>query len=239
MLKRCLKIETEREKEKIKEIIVILVYLFSPRHNESYFSCSKYYPSEHRLTELFDAKKKRMYPHLRKENLPVEYSSKSSKSSSDISVKYGYAFRVIVANILSNDNLINSIFRLNSMFKNAIDRKHRETLRNENFQVHHRNAISVPLFPRKRYAKCGKRLRRSWKNAETIKMSPACKKFTKTIDDCKKYLKELHDSNKNLGLVCSSSEMSNESSIKNFWSDTQVKMNKLLYLETKLSRDRQ
>ncbi|XP_043592902.1 putative leucine-rich repeat-containing protein DDB_G0290503 isoform X2 [Bombus pyrosoma] len=138
-----------------------------------------------------------MYPHLRKENLPVEYSSKSSKSSSDISVK------------------------LNSMLKNAIDRKHRETLRNENFQVHHRNAISVPLFPKKRYAKCGKKLRRSSKNAETVKMSPACKKFTRTIDDCKKYLKELHDSNKNLGLVCSSSEISNESSIKNFWSDTQ------------------
>lgn len=175
-----------------------------------------------------------MYPHLRKENLPVEYSSKSSKSSSDISVKYGYAFRVIVANILSNDDLINSIFRLNSMFRNAIDRKHRETLRNENFQVHHRNAISVPLFPKKRYAKCGKKLRRSSKNAETIKMSPACKKFTKTIDDCKKYLKELHDSNKNLGLVCSSSEISNESSIKNFWSDTQVKTNELLHLETKL-----
>ncbi|XP_033349991.1 uncharacterized protein LOC117233625 [Bombus vosnesenskii] len=219
----------------MKETTVILVYLFSPRHNESYFSCSKYYPSEHRLTELFDAKKKRMYPDLRKENLPVEYSSKSSKSSSDISVKYGHAFRIIVANILSNDNIINSIFRLNSMFKNAIDRKHRETLRNENFQAHHRNAISVPLFPRKRYAKCGKRSRRSSMNAETVKMSPACKKFTKTIDDCKKYLKELHDSNKNLGLVCSSSEMSNESSIKNFWSDTQVKMNKLLYLETKLS----
>ncbi|XP_026670275.1 uncharacterized protein LOC113464485 [Ceratina calcarata] len=48
------------------------------------------------------------------------------------------------------------------------------------------------------------------------------------MDDCKRYLKQLYDSNKNLGLICSSSEFSNGSSIKNFWSDTQVTRRKLV-----------
>ncbi|CAD1469281.1 unnamed protein product, partial [Heterotrigona itama] len=172
--------------------------LLSPRHKESYFSYSKYYPSEHHLTELFDAKKKSMYPYLRQESMPpVEYSSKSSKSSSDISLK------------------------LNSMFKNVIDRKHHEALRNKNFQMQYRNAISVPLFLKRGYTKSGKKSRRDTKNNETVKMTAACKKFTKTMDDCKIYLKQLHDSNKNLGLIYSTSDISNESSTKNLWSDTQ------------------
>lgn len=106
------------------------------------------------------------------------------------------------------------------MFKDVINRKHHEAFRNKNFQVQYRNAISVPLFSKKRCAKPGRKSRRDTKN--TVKMTAACKKFTKTMDDCKIYLKQLHDSNKNLGLVYSTSEISNESSTKNFWSDTQV-----------------
>ena len=108
------------------------------------------------------------------------------------------------------------------MFKNVINRKHHEAFRNKNFQVQYRNAISVPLFSKRGYTKSRKKSRRNTKNTETVKMTAACKKFTKTMDDCKMYLKQLHDSNKNLGLVYSTSEISNESSTKNFWSDTQV-----------------
>lgn len=101
-------------------------------------------------------------------------------------------------------------------------RKHYDTFKNENYEMQYRNAISLPLFSRRKYSKTGRKARKDVKDTETGKVTTACKKFTKTIDDCKKYLKELHDSNKNLGLICSSSEISYESSIKNVWSDTQV-----------------
>lgn len=101
-------------------------------------------------------------------------------------------------------------------------RKHYDTFKNENYEMQYRNAISLPLFSRRKYSKTGRKARKDMKDIETGKVTTACKKFTKTIDDCKRYLKELHDSNKNLGLICSSSEISYESSIKNVWSDTQV-----------------
>ncbi|CAK9816613.1 hypothetical protein ANTPLA_LOCUS9033 [Anthophora plagiata] len=171
--------------------------LLSPRKNESYVSYLKYYPSEHRLTELFAAKKKSMCSNLRQENLPVEHSSKSSKSSSDKSLK------------------------VNPVFKNTINQEYRESVKNENFGVQYRNAISLPLFSKRRGNKSARKMRKDLKQAKTKKMISACKKFTKTMDDCKRYLKELHSSNKNFGLICSSSEISDESSIKNIWSDTQ------------------
>ncbi|XP_076398343.1 uncharacterized protein LOC143266668 isoform X2 [Megachile rotundata] len=159
--------------------------LLSPRYNE-YASYPKYdYHSAHRLTELFDAKKKLVYPYLRQECLPIDPSSKSSKTSSDKSLK------------------------LNSIFKRKAYRKRREE-KNDNTVMEYRNAISLPLFSKNKKSKCLK----------DKKMTGACKKFVKTMDECKRYLKELHDSNKNLGLVCSSSNISNESSIKD-WSDVE------------------
>lgn len=74
----------------------MLLSFFSPRKRESYVSYSKYCPSDYHLTELFDARKRGpMYPYLRQENLPMEYnSSKSSKSSSDKSLKYNYKSKI-------------------------------------------------------------------------------------------------------------------------------------------------
>ncbi|XP_076752622.1 uncharacterized protein LOC143424451 [Xylocopa sonorina] len=159
---------------------------------------SRYYPSEYHLTELYAAKKKNMHPYLKQESLPVEYSSKSSKSSSDKS------------------------FKLNSLFKNSLNRKYRETSKYDNFEMQYRNTISLPLFSRRRNGKSEiRRTRRDSRNTEIEKKRHACKKFTRTMDDCKRYLRELHDSNKNLGLTCSSSEITHESSVKNVWSDLQ------------------
>ncbi|XP_076632358.1 uncharacterized protein LOC143347228 [Colletes latitarsis] len=174
--------------------------LLSPRRKESYVSCPKYnYPSGYRLTELFDAKTKTTYPYFRRDALPLERSSKSSKSSSEI--------------------------KLNSVFKRAIGRKQRKVSRSEHFEAQSRNALLSALCSRNRTAKSTSNISKNTKAFETNKMTGACKKFTKTMDECKRYLKELHDSNKNLGLVCSSSELSDESLMKNVWSKTEVNMN--------------
>ncbi|XP_034183816.2 uncharacterized protein LOC117605998 isoform X1 [Osmia lignaria lignaria] len=171
--------------------------LLSPRRNESYASYPKYdYRSTHGLTELFDARKKIVYPYLRQENLPVERSSKSSKSSSDKSLK------------------------LNSIFKRKLNRNVREASINERFEMQNRNAISLPLFSRNRNNKSTNKLSKDSRRFKSKIMTGACKEFVKTMDECKRYLKELHDSNKNLGLVCTSSNTSDESSIKD-WSEIQ------------------
>lgn len=94
--------------------------------------------------------------------------------------------------------------------------------RNENYEVQRRNAISLPLFSKKRNNKRKRKLWHSSRCDKKDRTTVACKKFTRTMDDCKRYLKELHDSNKNLGLICSSSDLSDGASVKNFCSDTQV-----------------
>ncbi|XP_076685837.1 uncharacterized protein LOC143377913, partial [Andrena cerasifolii] len=173
--------------------------LLSPRRNESY---TKYnYPSEHLLTELFDAKKRTVYPYLRRDTLPLEHSSKSSKSSSDKSLKYDE--------------------RLNSMFRKTIGRRQHKISKSENFEMQNRNAISVPFFSRRRNCRSTSRVCKDSMLLRGETVAVGCRKFARTMDDCKRYLKELHDSNKYLGLVCSSSETSDLTSVKNVCSDTQ------------------
>ncbi|XP_076247446.1 uncharacterized protein LOC143187239 [Calliopsis andreniformis] len=147
--------------------------------------------SEQRLTELFDAKKNNLYPYLRRDNLSQQYSSRSSKSSSDKSI------------------------RLNSVVRKTIGQRQHKLSRNENLDLPNRNAISLPHFSRRKSSRFSKETR-SFRDEKEAR-----KKFLKTMADCKRYLKELHDSNKNLGLVCSSSQMSDGSSFQNAWSETQ------------------
>lgn len=115
-----------------------------------------------------------------------------------------------------------TLSRLNSIFKRKVNRNGRKASINERFEMQNRNAISLPLFSRIKNNKSPSKLSKDSKHFKSKIMTGACKKFVKTMDECKRYLKELHDSNKNLGLISTSSNTSDESSIKD-WSEIQVK----------------
>ncbi|XP_078039130.1 uncharacterized protein LOC144471183 [Augochlora pura] len=168
--------------------------LLSPQTNKSFISFQNrsYYPSEHRVTELFDAKKKPLHPYVKRNAL--EQNSRSSKSDSDASRK------------------------INSIEPKRTSRTRRRVSKSENFEVQNRNTVANPNVEPNRHSKSTSKLRT--RRTEKAAAAP-CKRFAKTMDDCKRYLKELHESNKYLGLVCSSVESSNESSSRNYWSDAQ------------------
>lgn len=113
------------------------------------------------------------------------------------------------------------------MFKRSVVRRQGKVSKSENFEVRNRNAFLPSLCSRKRNSKSTGQLSRYTKRFRNEKFT-SCKKFSKTMDECKRYLKELHDSNKNLGLVGSSSEVSDDSSMKNVWSKTKVNTNEIV-----------
>ncbi|KOC65503.1 hypothetical protein WH47_10083 [Habropoda laboriosa] len=130
--------------------------------------------------------------------------------------------RLTLSNPNDRNNWIKHVLlRINPVFNNITNRKYRESLRSDNLEVQNRNAISLPQFSKRKNNKSARKMKKESKHAETKQMTGACKEFAKTMDDCKQYLKQLHDSNKNLGLVCSSSEISDGSSIRSIWSDAQ------------------
>ncbi|XP_076228733.1 uncharacterized protein LOC143175141 [Nomia melanderi] len=173
--------------------------LLRPGRDESFISYSKgkHHPSEHHLTELFDAKKNSFYRCPRREVLPLEPINRSSKSDSDRSLK------------------------MNPVFKRVGNRRRRKASKSENFEVQNKNVSSHPLPQQKGNSRSTSRLGHKAKLLKAEKMMEPFKKYTRSMDECKQFLQELHESNKNLGLVCSSQEISNESSVNNCWSDVQ------------------
>nr|XP_033331809.1 uncharacterized protein LOC117223564 [Megalopta genalis] len=143
--------------------------LLSPRTDKSFvsFRNGSYYPSEHHVTELFDAKKKSLHPYVKRNVL--EHISRSSKSDSDGSQK------------------INP-FEL----KRATSRRRRRASKSENFQARNSNTIPNPISQRNSKSTSKLRTRKTEKTAAPCKRftrtMDECKRYLKELYESNKYL---------------------------------------------------